>query len=134
MRQIVQILGDGWQTSAWLAAIRVTEDNDRVAASIPDPGSLEQEEIKSLIRQLVDREQVVSEERRLLHAQIDSLRKELVDRLRRDGDVVISGADFLDPGSAGVREPRRPSPQSGSDGIGLPEPPIPGEEPGAPAG
>jgi hypothetical protein len=117
-----------------LAAIRIAEDNARVAASIPDPRSLAQEQIKSLIGQLVDREQIVSEERRLLHAQIDSLRKELVDRLRRDGDVVISGADFLDSGSAGVREPRRPSPQSGSDGVGLPEPPVPEEEPGPPAG
>jgi hypothetical protein len=57
----------------------------------------------------------------VVHAQIDALRRELVDRLRDEGNVVISGSDFLDPGSAGVREPRNPSPRSGSDGIALDE-------------
>jgi hypothetical protein len=103
----------------------------RVAA-FPDPHSLARDELTSLLQELTSREEVVSDERRVLHAQIDALRQELVDRLRDEGNVVISGSDFLDPGSAGVREPGNPSPQSGSDGIALPEPPAPDIGPDAP--
>jgi hypothetical protein len=103
----------------------------RVAA-LPDPHSLARDELTSLLQKLTSREQVVSDERRVLHAQIDALRREFVDRLRDEGNVVISGVDFLDPGSAGVREPRNPSPQSGSDGIALPWPPPPDNGPDAP--
>jgi len=74
------------------------------------------------LKELTEREQTVSTERRDLHAQIDALRSELVDRLRDEGKTVISGSDFLDPGSAGVREPRRPTPHTGSDAIALPRP------------
>jgi hypothetical protein len=94
-------------------------------AVFPDPHSLAPDELGSLLQELTSREEVVSEERRVLHAQIDALRQELVDRLRDEGNVVISGSDFLDPGSAGVREPRNPSPHNGSDAIALPEPPAP---------
>jgi hypothetical protein len=98
----------------------------RRVAALPEPHSLSRDELTSLLQELTSREEVVSGERRVLHAQIDALRQELVDRLRDEGKmVVISGSDFLDPGSAGVREPRNPSPQNGSDGIALPEPPAP---------
>lgn len=103
----------------------------RVAA-FPDPHSLARDELTSLLQELTSREEVVSDERRVLHTQIDALRKELVDRLRDEGNVVISGSDILDPGSAGVREPRSPSPKNGSDGIALPEPAAPDTEPEAP--
>jgi hypothetical protein len=93
--------------------------------AFPDPHSLARDELASLLRELTSREQAVSEERRALHAQIDALRREFVDRLREEGHVVISGSDLLDPGSAGVREPRSPSHKNGSDGIALPEPPAP---------
>ncbi|MGZ4237912.1 MAG: RsiG family protein [Solirubrobacteraceae bacterium] len=42
---------------------------------------------------LTSREQVVSDERRTLHTQIDALRRELVDRLRDEGNTVIFGPD-----------------------------------------
>jgi hypothetical protein len=76
----------------------------RVAA-FPDPHSLAREELTSLLHELTGREEVVSDERRVLHAQIAALRQEFVDRLRAEGNVVISGSDVLDPGSAGVRDP-----------------------------
>ncbi len=82
----------------------------------PDPRSLARGELTALMLKLTTREQVVSEERQALHAQIDALRKELVNRLREEGGVVISGSDFLDPGSAGVRGPRTPRPKTGADG------------------
>ena len=117
--------------SVELAVIRVAQENGRVAA-FPDPHSLARDELTSLLQDLTSREEVVSDERRVLHAQIDALRRELVDRLRDEGNVVISGSDFLDPGSAGVREPRNPGPQNVSDGIALPEPPAPDIGPDAP--
>jgi hypothetical protein len=72
--------------------------------AFPDPHSLAQDELASLLNELTSREQAVSEERRALHAQIDALRREFVDRLREQGHVVISGSDLLEPGSAGVRD------------------------------
>jgi hypothetical protein len=105
----------------------------RRVAAFPDPHSLTRDELTSLLQELTSREEVVSNERRLLHAQIDALRQELVKRLHDDGNVVIiSGSDFLDPGSAGVREPRNPSPQNGSPGAALPKPPAPDTGPDAP--
>jgi hypothetical protein len=87
-----------------LVVIQVTHENERVAA-FPDPHSLARDELTSLLKELTSREEAISEERRTLHAQIGVLRRELVERLRDEGDTVICGADFLDPGSAGVREP-----------------------------
>jgi len=91
--------------------------------AFPDPRSLARDELTSLLQELTIREELVSDERRGLHTQINALRRELVDRLRDQGNVVIS--DFLNPGSAGVREPRNPSPQNNSDSIVIPEPPAP---------
>ena len=54
------------------------------------------------------------------------------DQRTRSRNVVISGSDFLHPGSAGVREPRNPSPQNSSDSIAIPEPPAPDVGPDAP--
>jgi hypothetical protein len=100
--------------------------------TFPDPRSLARDELTSVLKKLTSREQAVSDERRSLHVQIDALRRELVDRLRDEGNTVIFGPDFLDPGSAGVREPRNPSRENGSDGIALPEPPERDVEPGVP--
>ena len=96
---------------------------------IPDPRSLALDELKLLIAQLVSQEQEVSNTRHALHAQIDALRRELVNRLRDQGETVISGLDALGPGTSGVREPRTPRPQRGSDGAALPEPHGPDVEP-----
>ncbi len=64
--------------------------------TFPDLGSLGDQELKDLIRQLTEEEQEVSYRRRILHGKIDILRAELVNRLRKSreaGEDVISGAD-----------------------------------------
>ena len=64
--------------------------------TFPDLGSLSDQELKDLIQQLTDEEQEVSYKRRILHGNIDILRAELVNRLRKKhetGEDVITGAD-----------------------------------------
>ena len=64
--------------------------------TFPDLGSLSDQELKDLIRQLTEEEMDISYRRRILHGKIDILRAELVNRLRRKhegGEDVISGAD-----------------------------------------
>jgi hypothetical protein len=64
--------------------------------TFPDLGSLTDQELKDLIKQMTDEEIEVSYKRRILHGKIDILRAELVNRLRRkdeSGELVISGAD-----------------------------------------
>jgi hypothetical protein len=51
--------------------------------ALPDLGSLSDEELRDLIRQLVEEEHEVSYRRRLLHGKIDILRAELVARLQK---------------------------------------------------
>jgi hypothetical protein len=51
--------------------------------ALPDLGSLSDDELRRLIRELVKEEQEVSYRRRLLHGKIDILRAELVARLQR---------------------------------------------------
>jgi hypothetical protein len=64
--------------------------------SFPDLGSLTDQELKELIKQLTEEEMDISYRRRLLHGRIDILRAELVNRLRKkdeSGELVITGAD-----------------------------------------
>ncbi len=64
--------------------------------TFPDLGSLTDQELKDLIKQLTDEELEISYKRRILHGKIDILRAELVNRLRKkdeSGELVISGAD-----------------------------------------
>jgi hypothetical protein len=64
--------------------------------TFPDLGSLSDQELKDLIKELTDEEIEISYKRRILHGKIDILRAELVNRLRRkdeSGELVISGAD-----------------------------------------
>ena len=64
--------------------------------TFPDLGALSDHELKDMIQQLMDEEQEVSYQRRILHGKIDILRAELVNRLRKkhaDGESAISGAD-----------------------------------------
>jgi anti-sigma-K factor RsiG len=51
--------------------------------ALPDLSSLSDEELRDLIRQLVEEEREVSYRRRLLHGKIDILRAELVARLQK---------------------------------------------------
>ena len=64
--------------------------------TFPDLEALSEQELKDLIHELTEEEQEVSFRRRILHGQIDILRAELVNRLRKKhegGEDVISGAD-----------------------------------------
>jgi flagellar motor switch protein FliG len=64
--------------------------------TFPDLGSLTDQELKDLIKEMTDEEIEISYRRRILHGKIDILRAELVNRLRRkdeSGELVISGAD-----------------------------------------
>ena len=64
--------------------------------TFPDLASLNDQELKDLIQRLTDQEQEVSYRRLILHGQIDILRAELVNRLRKKtdaGEDIISGAD-----------------------------------------
>jgi hypothetical protein len=64
--------------------------------AFPDLGSLSDQELKDLIKQLTAEEMEISYRRRILHGRIDILRAELVNRLRKkdaSGELVISGAD-----------------------------------------
>ncbi len=64
--------------------------------TFPDLGSLGDQELKDLIKQLTEEEMDISYQRRILHGKIDILRAELVNRLRKKhegGADVISGAD-----------------------------------------
>jgi hypothetical protein len=64
--------------------------------TFPDLGSLSDQELKDLIKELTAEELEVSYKRRILHGRIDILRAELVNRLRKkdeSGELVITGAD-----------------------------------------
>jgi hypothetical protein len=64
--------------------------------TFPDLGSLNDQELKELIKEMTDEELEVSYRRRILHGKIDILRAELVSRLRRkdeSGELLITGAD-----------------------------------------
>ena len=64
--------------------------------TFPDLGSLTDQELKELIKQLTDEEMEISYRRRILHGKIDILRAELVNRLRdkrERGDTMFSGDD-----------------------------------------
>jgi hypothetical protein len=64
--------------------------------TFPDLGSMNDLELKDLIRQLTEEETEISYKRRILHGKIDILRAELVSRLRsrhEGGESVISGND-----------------------------------------
>ncbi len=57
----------------------------------PDPRSLSKDQITARLDELTRREEQISEARRALHGEIDALRRELVERLRREGGTIIAG-------------------------------------------
>src|ERR1700749_966490 len=68
----------------------------RMEETFPDLGSLSDQGLKDLIKQLTEEEMEVSYQRRILHGRLDILRAELVNRLRKKdetGELVITGAD-----------------------------------------
>jgi RsiG-like len=84
--------------------------------TFPDLGSLDDGELKDLIKKLTDEETEISYQRRLLHGKIDILRAELVNRLRtkHDGGApLITGADVQQ--LTDILSGRRGSEQAGED-------------------
>ncbi len=64
--------------------------------TFPDLGSLSDQELKDVIARLTEQELEISYRRRILHGQIDILRAELVNRLRKKhegGEDVLSITD-----------------------------------------
>ena len=64
--------------------------------TLPDLGSMSDQDLKDRIEALTEQEREVSYRRRVLHGKIDIMRAELVNRLkakREAGDPTISGAD-----------------------------------------
>lgn len=53
--------------------------------ALPDLATISDEELRELIRTLLEEEQEVSFRRRILHGKIDILRAELVARLQKSG-------------------------------------------------
>ena len=76
--------------------------------TFPDLGSLDDSELKDLIKELTDEETEISYKRRILHGKIDILRAELVNRLRKKHDGGEAG-DHRRRRAAADRHPRRPS-------------------------
>jgi anti-sigma-K factor RsiG len=65
--------------------------------ALPDLGTLSDQELRDLIRQLVGEEHEVSYRRRILHGKIDILRAELVARLQKrvgEGESPLSEVDL----------------------------------------
>jgi hypothetical protein len=93
--------------------------------TFPDLGSLSDQELKDLIKELSAEEMEISYKRRILHGKIDILRAELVNRLRKkdeSGELGITGADVQR--LTDILAGRVPGPVEGSvdselpDGIG----------------
>ena len=62
--------------------------------TFPDLGSLTDQELKDLIKQLTAEEMEISYTRRILHGKIDILRAELVSRLQKtEGQSVLDHVD-----------------------------------------
>ena len=83
-----------WDTRLYSPPTHERERNSM--DTFPDLGSLTDEELKDLIKELTAEEMEISYKRRILHGKIDILRAELVNRLRKKhegGAEVISGAD-----------------------------------------
>ncbi len=62
---------------------RCTDGGTHRMDTFPDLGSLTDQELKDLIKELTDEEMEISYRRRILHGKIDILRAELVNRLRK---------------------------------------------------
>ena len=79
--------------------------------TFPDLGSLDDGELKNLIKELTDEETEISYKRRILHGKIDILRAELVARLQKTGGKgVLESVDVesLTAILAGKAAPRLP--------------------------
>jgi hypothetical protein len=73
------------------------ERTESIVEALPDLTTLTNDDLRDLIRRLVEEENEVSYRRRLLHGKIDILRAELVARLQKqvgEGDSTLSDVDL----------------------------------------
>ncbi len=92
-------------------------------SSFPDLELLGPSELASLFHDLAVKfiATASAQERAKLRRQILGVARELLRREEPETTLVLP-PDFDEPGGTGVREPRRPCPQTDRDGIALPEP------------
>jgi len=62
--------------------------------ALPDLATLSDQDLRDLIRELMQKEHEVSYQRRLLHGKIDILRAELVARLKQKGEGELGQIDL----------------------------------------
>ena len=73
------------------------ERTESIVEALPDLTTLADDDLRDLIRRLVEEENEVSYRRRLLHGKIDILRAELVARLQKqvgEGESALSEVDL----------------------------------------
>jgi len=73
------------------------ERNETSVEALPDLTTLDDDDLRDLIRKLVEEENDVSYRRRMLHGKIDILRAELVARLQKqvgEGQSALSDIDL----------------------------------------
>ena len=73
------------------------ERTETSVEALPDLTTLDDDDLRELIRKLVEEENEVSYRRRLLHGKIDILRAELVARLQKqvgEGESALSDVDL----------------------------------------
>ncbi len=99
VEKLTELMTVGWDADALATGNGVTNSKkgDTQMDSFPDLGSLNDVELKELIRTLTDEEREISYKRRILHGKIDILRAELVNRMRtqrEEGEATITGEDI----------------------------------------
>lgn len=92
--------GSGWDATELATGdepVNPSKKGDTKMDSFPDLGSLNDAELKEVIRSLTEEEREISYKRRILHGKIDILRAELVNRMRtqrEEGEATITGEDI----------------------------------------
>lgn len=97
--KLTELMTSGWSAGELATGNGTTTSKKGEAQmdSFPDLGSLNDVELKELIRTLTDDEREISYKRRILHGKIDILRAELVNRMRTqrvEGEATITGEDI----------------------------------------
>jgi hypothetical protein len=108
--QCVPLKGDASPADTATKGAQSTRRERHQIEPFPDLATLNDSDLRALIRTLQREEHAVSYRRRILHGWIDVFREELVARLQKtEGRSVLDRPWGDDPESSGVREPRRPT-------------------------
>lgn len=98
--KLTDLMTSGWDSSEFATGnspVNSSKKGDTQMDSFPDLGSLNDVELKEVIRTLTEDEREISYKRRILHGKIDILRAELVNRMRtqrEEGEATITGEDI----------------------------------------